>query len=208
VRPEAAPLDHEAGQGRHAGPDLVARNFAAAAPDRLWTADITYVPTWSGFLYLAVVIDAFSRAVVGWSMRADLTADLVVEALEMPIYQRDPDTGVIHHSDQGCQYTSLAFGRRCRDAGIVSSMGSAGDCFDNALTESFFATLECELIDRSVFYNHGEARSPSSISSSASTTLVDVILQLTISAQSRTKGGGASNNLPSRKVSAKAGQLH
>jgi putative transposase len=139
-------------------PDLVARNFAAAAPDRLWTADITYVPTWSGFLYLAVVIDAFSRAVVGWSMRADLTADLVVEALEMAIYQRDPDTGVIHHSDQGCQYTSLAFGRRCRDAGIVSSMGSAGDCFDNALTESFFATLECELIDRSVFHNHGEAR--------------------------------------------------
>lgn len=139
-------------------PDLVARNFAAAAPDRLWTADITYVPTWSGFLYLAVVIDAFSRAVVGWSMRADLTADLVVEALEMAIYQRDPDTGVIHHSDQGCQYTSLAFGRRCRDAGIVSSMGSAGDCFDNALTESFFATLECELIDRSVFHNYSEAR--------------------------------------------------
>ena len=139
-------------------PDLVARNFTAAAPDRLWTADITYVPTRSGFLYLAVVIDAFSRAVVGWSMRADLTADLVVEALEMAIYQRDPDTGVIHHSDQGCQYTSLAFGRRCRDAGIVSSMGSVGDCFDNALTESFFATLECELIDRSVFNNHSEAR--------------------------------------------------
>jgi putative transposase len=139
-------------------PDLVARNFTAAAPDRLWTADITYVPTWSGFLYLAVVIDAFSRAVVGWSMRADLTADLVVEALEMAIYQRDPETGVIHHSDQGCQYTSLAFGSRCRDAGIVSSMGSVGDCFDNALTESFFATLECELIDRSVFHNHSEAR--------------------------------------------------
>jgi putative transposase len=139
-------------------PDLVDRNFTAAAPDRLWTADITYIPTGSGFLYLAVVIDAFSRAVVGWSMRADLSTDLVVEALEMATCHRNPATGLIHHSDQGCQYTSLAFGRRCRDAGIVSSMGSVGDCFDNALSESFFATLECELIDRSVFRSYSEAR--------------------------------------------------
>jgi putative transposase len=139
-------------------PDLVERNFSAPEPDRLWIADITYVPTASGFLHLAVVLDVFSRAVVGWSMRADLGTDLVVEALDMAIYRRAPAGGLIHHSDQGCQYTSLAFGRRCEQAGIVASMGSVGDCYDNALVEAFFATLECELIDRSVFHSHGEAR--------------------------------------------------
>jgi len=111
-------------------------------------ADITYVRTWQGFLYLAVVIDAFSRRVVGWSMRQDLTAELVVEALAMAVGQRRPAAGLVHHSDQGSQYTSLAFGRHCRAAGIWLSMGSVGDCYDNAACESFFATLKTELLYR------------------------------------------------------------
>jgi putative transposase len=138
-------------------PDLVERNFTAEAPDRLWVADITYVPTWAGFLYLAVVLDAFSRRVVGWSMANHLRTELVLNALNMALWQRQPE-GVIHHSDQGCQYTSIAFGRRCRKMGVRPSMGSVGDCFDNALCESFFATLECELIDRCSFRTQAEAR--------------------------------------------------
>lgn len=138
-------------------PDLVARNFAAEGRDRLWVADITYIPTWSGFLYLAVVVDAWSRRVVGWSMATHLRSELVLEALNMALQQRRPQ-GVIHHSDQGTQYTSIAFGLRCRQAGVRPSMGSVGDCFDNALCESFFATLECELLDRRRFRTQVEAR--------------------------------------------------
>jgi len=138
-------------------PDRVERDFSADAPDRLWVADITYVPTWAGFLYLAVVVDAFSRRVVGWSMADHLRTELVLEALNMALWQRRPEE-VVHHSDQGCQYTSLAFGKRCREMGVRPSMGSVGDCFDNALCESFFATLECELIDRRVFRTQVEAR--------------------------------------------------
>jgi len=138
-------------------PDLVERNFGADRPDRLWVADITFVPTWAGFLFLAVVVDAFSRRVVGWSMADHLRTELVLEALNMALWQRRPEE-VIHHSDQGCQYTSIAFGKRCREMGVRPSMGSAGDCFDNALCESFFATLECELIDRSVFRTQAQAR--------------------------------------------------
>ena len=138
-------------------PDLVERRFEADAPDQLWVADITYVPTWAGFLYLAVVVDAFSRRVVGWSMATHLRTELVLEALNMAIWQRRP-AAVIHHSDQGCQYTSLAFGKRCRDLGVRPSMGSVGDCYDNAMAESFFATLECELIDRTSFQTQAEAR--------------------------------------------------
>ena len=131
-------------------PDLVQRKFVAAAPDQLWVADITYVPTWAGFLFLAVVLDVFSRRIVGWSMANHLRTELILDALEMAIDRRQPD-GVIHHSDQGCQYTSLAFGSRCRDAGVRPSMGSVGDCFDNAMCESFFATLECELLAKHRF---------------------------------------------------------
>ncbi len=138
-------------------PDLVERDFSADGPDQLWVADITYVPTWTGFLYLAIVLDVWSRRIVGWSMRKHLRTELVVEALEMAIHQRRPK-GVIHHSDQGCQYTSIAFGRRCRQAGIQPSTGSVGDCFDNAMAESFFASLECELIDRESWKNRTEAR--------------------------------------------------
>jgi len=128
-------------------PDLVKRDFRAEAPDQLWVADITYVPTWAGFLYVAVVLDAWSRRVVGWAFAIHLRVELVLAALEMAVRGRQP-RGVIHHSDQGSQYTSVAFGRRCREAGVRPSMGSVGDAYDNALCESFFATLECELIDR------------------------------------------------------------
>src|SRR6202011_3252948 len=118
-----------------AAPDLVERNFIAAAPNRLWVADITYIPTWAGFLYLAVVLDVFSRRIVGWSMANHLRTELVLDALDMAIFRRLP-TNVVHHSDQGTQYTSIAFSQRCREAGIQPSMGSVGDCYDNAMCES------------------------------------------------------------------------
>ncbi|MGH7754746.1 MAG: IS3 family transposase [Vulcanimicrobiaceae bacterium] len=137
-------------------PDLVDRHFAASAPDQLWVADITYVPTWGGFLFLAVVLDVFSRRVVGWAMARHLRTELVLDALNMAIYRRKP-TNVIHHSDQGCQYTSIAFGKRCEEAGVRPSMGSVGDCYDNAMCESFNATLECELLVKHRFRNQREA---------------------------------------------------
>jgi transposase InsO family protein len=137
-------------------PDLVQRHFSATTPDALWVADITYIPTWAGFLYLAIVLDAFSRRVVGWAMQTHLRAELVLQALEMAYGQRRPDQ-VVHHSDQGTQYTSIAFGGRCREMGVRPSMGSVGDCFDNAMAESFFATLECELLDRRRFKSQVEA---------------------------------------------------
>jgi putative transposase len=132
---------------RRPAPDLVDRNFQASGPNELWVADITYVPTWQGFLYLAVVVDAWSRRVVGWAMQTHLRTELVLEALDMAVWQRRPRE-VIHHSDQGSQYASIAFGSRCKRAGVRPSMGSVGDCYDNAMCESFFATLDCELIDR------------------------------------------------------------
>lgn len=137
--------------------DLVDRNFHADEPNQLWVADITYVPTWAGFLYLAVVLDAFSRRVVGWAMGHELKAQLVLDALNMALTQRRP-VHVIHHSDQGSQYTSIAFGLRCKEAGVRPSMGSVGDAYDNAMCESFFATLECELLDRRKFRTKAEAR--------------------------------------------------
>ena len=138
-------------------PDLVERKFVTEAPDRLWVADITYVPTWAGFLFLAVVLDVFSRRIVGWAMANHLRTALILEALDMAVARRRPEE-VIHHSDQGCQYTSIAFGSRCREVGVRPSMGSTGDCFDNAMCESFFATLECELLDRNRFPTQAEAR--------------------------------------------------
>jgi len=138
-------------------PDLVDRTFVAERPDQLWVADITYIPTWAGFLYLAIVLDVFSRRIVGWAMSTDLQTALVLDALNMAIGQRQP-TAVIHHSDQGCQYTSVQFGKRCREVGVRPSMGSVGDAYDNAMAESFFATLECELLDRRRFRTQAEAK--------------------------------------------------
>lgn len=142
---------------RRPAPDLVERNFTAQRANQLWVADITYIPTAAGFLYLAVVVDVWSRRIVGWSMATHLRAELVLAALDMALEQRRPQ-GVIHHSDQGSQYTSVDFGSRCTSAGVRPSMGSVGDCFDNALCESFFATLECELLDRRKFKTPTEAR--------------------------------------------------
>ena len=138
-------------------PDLVNRNFAVEGPDQLWVADLTYVRTKAGWLYVAVVLDAWSRRIVGWAMETHLRSELVEKALAMAVIQRQPKQ-VIHHSDQGTQYTSAAFGKRCREAGVRPSMGSVGDAYDNAMCESFFATLECELLDRHRFRNPSEAR--------------------------------------------------
>ncbi len=138
-------------------PDLVDRTFTASGPNQLWIADITYIPTATGFLYLAVVLDVWSRKVVGWSMANHLRAELVLDALEMAVRQRRPKD-VVHHSDQGSQYTSLAFGTRCSEAGVRPSMGSVGDAYDNAMAESFFSTLEAELLSRRRFASQAEAR--------------------------------------------------
>ena len=138
-------------------PDLVDRNFTAERRNQLWVADITFIPTMAGFLYLAVVLDAFSRRIVGWAMANHLRTELVLDALAMALAQRKP-TAVIHHSDQGSQYTSLAFGNRCRAAGVRPSVGSVGDAYDNAMCESFFATLECELPARRRFASQTEAK--------------------------------------------------
>jgi len=145
--------DHEA----RPAPDLVDRKFTASGPNQLWVADITYVPTATGFLYLAVVLDAWSRKIVGWSMANHLRTELVLGAMEMAVGQRRPKD-VIHHSDQGSQYTSVSFGKRCAEAGVRPSMGSVGDAYDNAMAESFFSTLEAELLSRRRFASQAEAK--------------------------------------------------
>jgi putative transposase len=138
-------------------PDLVQRDFSAEGPNRLWVADVTYVPCWAGWLYLATVLDAFSRRIVGWSMASHKKSELVQAALGMAIQTRNAGN-VIHHSDQGSEYTAIAFGKRLIEAGIRPSMGSVGDAYDNAMAESFFATLETELFDRTIFRTHADAR--------------------------------------------------
>ena len=156
--------------GTSPAPDLVRRDFAAPAPDRLWVADITSVPTWAGFLSLAVVLDVHSRRIVGWAMADHLRSELVIEAVDMAVWRRRPTQGVIHHSDQGSQYTSLAFGRRLREAGLVGSMGSRGDCFDNATAESFLppSNASCSLV--TAFRRGAPPASRYSITSKGSTT--------------------------------------
>ena len=128
--------------------DLVERRFRPAAADVLWVADITYLRTWEGWVYLAAVQDAYSRRIVGWSMADHMRSELVVDALQMGLHRRRPAPGLIHHSDQGSQFVSLAFGQKARDAGIAVSMGSKGCAYDNAVAESFFATLKKELVHR------------------------------------------------------------
>lgn len=129
-------------------PDLVRREWNPTEPNRLWVADITYCRSWEGWLYLAAVIDCHSRKVVGWSLGENLRAELVVDSVEMAVSRRRPDAGLVHHSDHGSQYVSLAFGERCKQAGIDLSMGSKGSALDNAVAESFFSTLKRELVDR------------------------------------------------------------
>jgi putative transposase len=145
-------------QGVRTAPDLVERDFNPTEPNRLWAADITYIRTWEGWLYLASVMDCYSRRIVGWALAEHLRAELVVDALEMAVARRRPDAGLVHHSDQGSQYTSLIFTRRCRAVGIDVSMGSRGDCFDNAVLESFHASLKKDLIHRRSWPTKAEAR--------------------------------------------------
>lgn len=128
--------------------DLVERKFRPDAPNVLWVADITYLRTWEGWLYLAAVQDAYSRRIVGWAMTEHMRTELVADALGMAVHRRRPEPGLIHHSDQGSQYVALGFGQQARDAGIAVSMGSKGDAYDNAVAESFFATLKKELVHR------------------------------------------------------------
>jgi putative transposase len=145
-------------EGVRAAEDLVDRNFVADGPNQLWMSDIKEIPTWEGKLYLASVLDCFSRKVVGWSMRAEMPAELVVDALEMSLARRQPTGQLIHHSDHGSQYVALIFGQRLREAGIAQSMGSVGDCYDNAVCESFHATLEKELLKGRSFKTRQEAK--------------------------------------------------
>lgn len=144
-------------ESRRPAPDLLDRDFTATAPDQRWVADITYVKTTTVDLYLAVILDLFSRRVVGWALASHMRAELVTGALRMAVARRQPSGVVIHHSDQGSQYVSYDFERACRAAGVTRSMGSVGDCFDNAAVESFFATLEVELFDRVPLQNRRHA---------------------------------------------------
>jgi len=138
--------------------DLVKRNFTPKAPDRLWVADITYVRTWEGWLYLSFVLDSYSRRVVGWSMANNLRTALVLDAVNMAIYNRRPAAGLIHHSDRGSQYTSVEFGSRLKEARLSPSMGSVADAYDNSMAESFVSTLKRELIHRQSWPNRQRAR--------------------------------------------------
>jgi putative transposase len=144
--------------GIRTAPDLVARGFNPTAPDRLWCADITYLRTWEGWLYLASVMDCHSRRIVGWALTDHLRAELVDDALAMAVARRRPPAGLVHHSDRGSQYTSLIFTRRCRAVGIEVSMGAKGSCFDNAVLESFHATIKKDLIHRRSWPTKAEAR--------------------------------------------------
>lgn len=129
-------------------PDRVERNFTAAAPNQLWVADITYLRSWEGFVYLAVVVNAYSRKVVGWAMTDHLRTELILDAVGMAITTRKPAAGTVHDTDRGSQYTSYEFGKALRASGLLASMGRVGSAFDNAMAESFFATLKEEMIYR------------------------------------------------------------
>jgi putative transposase len=140
-------------------PDLLCREFVAGRPNRVWLADITYIPTREGFLYLAFILDTHSRKIVGWSMAPHMRTELVVDALEMAVWRRRPVAGLVHHSDRGVQYTAISFGKRLAEVGIVPSMGRTGTALDNAMAESFIATLKTELVHRRRFPDRDVARS-------------------------------------------------
>ena len=140
-------------------PDLLRGDFVAGRPNRVWLADITYIPTREGFLYLAFILDTHSRRIVGWSMDSHMRTELVVDALEMAVWRRKPSAGLVHHSDRGAQYTAISFGKRLEEVGIVPSMGRTGTALDNAMAESFIATLKTELVHRQRFPDREVARS-------------------------------------------------
>lgn len=138
--------------------DLVKRDFAATRTDKVWVADITYVATGEGFLYLAFILDVYSRRVVGWAMEDHLGTEIVVDALRMAVWRRKPAPGLVHHSDQGVQYTSLSFSERLKEVGIKPSMGRTGTALDNAMAESFVSTLKAELVSNLEFPTRQAAR--------------------------------------------------
>jgi transposase InsO family protein len=144
---------------RPVAPNLVRRNFTAPAPDRLWTGDITYIWTAEGWLYLAVILDVFSRRIVGWSMKRRMTDDLVITAFNNAVIRRGPSQGVVFHSDRGSQYCSKRFQSLVRGIGGIQSMSGTGSCYDNAITESFFGTMKRELVHHCSFERRSEAQS-------------------------------------------------
>jgi putative transposase len=139
-------------------PNLLDREFAAATPNEKWTADITYIPTREGWLYLAVVLDLFSRRIVGWAMSARMTSDLVLDALSMAIQQRQPKSGLLHHTDRGSQYTGRPYQQMLKEHLFLISMSGTGNCYDNAPTESFFGTLKMERVHHLIYETRAEAR--------------------------------------------------
>jgi transposase InsO family protein len=139
-------------------PNLLDREFTAATPNEKWTADITYIPTREGWLYLAVVLDLFSRRIVGWAMSARMTSDLVLAALSMAIQQRQPQSGLLHHTDRGSQYTGRPYQQMLKEHLFLISMSGTGNCYDNAPTESFFGTLKMERVHHLIYETRAEAR--------------------------------------------------
>jgi putative transposase len=158
VKRRFVPRTTDAAHDNPVAPNRLARDFTAEAPNRKWTCDITYVPSDQGWLYLAVVMDLFSRKIVGWSMRDHLKSDLVSEALEMAIRARRPAAGLLHHSDRGVQYACGEYRRLLSANRIEGSMSRGGNCYDNAVTESFFGTLKTELVNETRYATHDEAR--------------------------------------------------
>jgi putative transposase len=143
---------------RPAAEDLLKRDFVATRVDKIWVADITYIATAEGFLYLAFILDVYSRRVVGWAMEGHLRTEIVVDALRMAVWRRKPAAGLVHHSDQGVQYTSLSFSERLKEVGIIPSMGRTGTALDNAMAESFVSTLKAELVSHLEFPSRQAAR--------------------------------------------------
>lgn len=138
--------------------NLLNREFTAKAPNKKWVTDITYIPTAQGWLYLAVILDLYSRMVVGWSMSSHCDEELVERALDQALARRRPDPGLLHHSDRGCQYTSRAYQVRLEQAGILVSMSRKGNCWDNAAMESFFGSLKDECLGKHIYGSYDEAR--------------------------------------------------
>ncbi len=139
-------------------PNLLARDFTVTEPNRKWVSDVTYIPTTQGWLYLAVILDLYSRAVVGWSMSACCDETLVENALQMAVVRRRPQAGLLHHSDRGCQYTSRAYRRCLEQVEMIASMSRTGNCWDNAAMESFFGSLKEECIGSTIYPSHEQAR--------------------------------------------------
>jgi putative transposase len=152
------PRTTDANHSNPIAPNRLERDFTAAAPDRKWTGDITYVATDEGWLYLAVVMDLYSRRIVGWAMRDHLKSELVSEALEMALQMRRPCAGLLHHSDRGVQYACSDYQLLLKENGITGSMSRSGNCYDNAVSESFFGTLKTELVHNEHYATHEQAR--------------------------------------------------